>query len=147
MRRALAVLLVLIGLAAGGLAYFLEERHVLFTDGAVATTGTVVDLVDVRTESTGAPVYRAIIEFRDAQGNAHRFQSRYAGSGSPWRIGQRFDMLYRPERPERAELKHEMPGMYGALALFAVLSLGAAGFVVFRDRPGAPPAGRPGRQR
>ena len=131
------MLLVLAGLASGALAYFLEERHVLFTNGAAATTGTVVDLVDVHQERDDPPVHHAIIEFRDSEGNAHRFRSRSAGSGSPWRIGDRFDVLYRPERPERAELKHEMPGMYGAFALFAVLAIGAAVFLWFFRRPRA----------
>jgi hypothetical protein len=101
----------------------------------VATTGTVVELVDVRDDRDGAPVLRAVIQFQDREGKPHRFRSRSARSGSPWHIGDRFDVLYRPERPERAELKHEMPGMYGAFGVFAVVAVAASVFVLYVRRP------------
>jgi Protein of unknown function (DUF3592) len=136
------VLLLLAAFAAAALAYALEERHVLFTNGAVATQGTVVALADSRTDRDEPPIYHAVIEFHDREGRAHRFRSRSGGTGTRWRIGDRHDVLYRPERPQRAELKHEMPAFYGALAIFAVLAFGAAAWLFTRPRAAAGTASR-----
>lgn len=124
-------------MAAGALAYFLEERHTLFLNGAATTEGTVVGLVDLRSERDGAPVHHAIVEFRDREGRTHRFRSRSGGSGTNWRIGERYTVLYRPERPQRAELKHEMPGFIGGFGVLAVVLFAAGAFVWFFRRPRA----------
>ncbi len=131
------MLLVLGAVAAGALADFLEERHALFLYGALATEGTVIELVDLRSERDGSPVYHAIVEFQDREGRGHRFRSRRGGSGTPWRIGERYPVLYRPERPERAELKHEIPGFIGGLGVLSVVLFAGGVFAWFFRRPRA----------
>lgn len=123
-------LLIGIGLLAGaGVVYFNTSE---FVAAARPAQGTVVAL------KSGAPEVR----FRAQDGREVQFTSSVSSKPPAYSVGERVEVLYRPDRPEDAEVNSLMALWLGVIILGALgsgFSLVGAGIIFGWGRKAADP--------
>ncbi|MBA4853104.1 DUF3592 domain-containing protein [Emticicia sp. BO119] len=93
----LLFLLIGIGFLGGAIYTFISHRN--FMESAVKTTGRVINLHSNR-KGSKAPV----IEFSDANGQAHFYYHNVYTQPSAYDLGETIDLYFNPVNPEDATL-------------------------------------------
>ncbi|MFG2226633.1 DUF3592 domain-containing protein [Streptomyces sp. NPDC048644] len=99
-------------------------QHRLQREG-IRSRGLVIRHHMSRSDGDGSPVYFAVVEFVDAQGSRHAFQSGSSGvKGLP--VGGRVPVRYLPDAPETARIDLIRRRFGDVASLLAVGSLSTA---------------------
>lgn len=78
-------------------------RNLSLLDHTETAVGTVVELL--RTETVDGPIFRPVVEFVDAEGEAHRFErSVEVGQAAVPPIGRQWSVAYDPGDPSDARV-------------------------------------------
>ena len=92
--------------AAGALALalgvYLIRDQVLFSSGALQTTGTVTGFAVRRGED--GTVFAPEVEWRDPKGTSHHFTAHIASRSKMYDVGESVPVSYRPAQPGKARL-------------------------------------------
>lgn len=124
--------LIGLGLLVAALAMAMDTRD--FLGRAARAQGTVIDLVSQRS-SDNAVSYHPEVAFSDNQGSNVHFVSPSGSNPPSYHRGERVEVLYLPDEPEKARI-HDFLGTW-----FAPLLLGAIGLVFFTVGAGMIAAG------
>jgi hypothetical protein len=128
----LTYLFLLIGIGLLGGAGYIFFNTSEFVSGARKAQGTVVGL------KSGAPEVR----FQAQDGREIRFTSSVSSKPPAYSVGENVEVLYRPDRPEDAEVNAFMSLWLGVIilgALGSMFSLTAAGLIFGWGRKAADP--------
>ena len=137
-------LLALVGLAIliGSIVVFLKKRRE--TANSVMAVGVVTG--HVREAGRRGWLYYPVVQFETATRQVVSFQSSFGTSWHRQATGQRVDVLYRPEEPQKAEINSTLslwfvPGCMFVMGLaFLLLGLSmAALFILAALAAGTPP--------
>jgi len=122
--------------AAIGGWFFLDDRDL--AAGGVRTQGTVIELVESR-DSDGDYSYRPRVEFFAPDGTRHEFTGRVGSSPPSHSAGETVEVIYAPDRPDRAMIdgffdRFLVPLVFGGMgSLFAAIGGGVL-FALIRRR-------------
>ena len=110
---------------AGGIAlffaiYFAYEQW-SFASSAVETEGLVIGQIEFAGEDE-EPMYAPMVEWRDSQGTARRFQGQIGSQNPRYPVGDRVEISYDPAQPDDARLSYFWPSWMKAI-LSAILAL------------------------
>jgi hypothetical protein len=92
----------------------------------VRTTGNVIELLQSY-DDEGDLLYTPVFLFLDEQGREHRVQSKFSSSPPGYRPGQAVELIYRPGRPETADVT----SFFGLWGLAGILGMMGVGFIFF----------------
>lgn len=113
------VVFLIIGLFVFNSTILLERK------GSIAE-GRVVEMV-LNSDRDG---YRPVVEFVDARGERHQFASSFSSNPPRFKAGDKVEVLYRPDAPERARIRdwltlYLLPSIFAGLGIiFALMWLG-----------------------
>jgi hypothetical protein len=95
-----------------------------FISKAEKATGTVVEMVPARS-SKGGTTWSPVVEFTTPEGKSVRLRPSFSSSPPAYDVGEKVEVFYRPEAPEKAKLD-------GFFALYlGPIILGGVGFIFF----------------
>ncbi|MBZ5486802.1 DUF3592 domain-containing protein [Halomonas aquamarina] len=100
------------------LACFLYQQSRAFYDQAVSAEGTVIELVERRSEDS--ITYRPVVEFVTGDGTQVEFTSRVGSNPPGYAIGERVEVLFDPDNPNNARLDGFFESM-GAWLIFGAI--------------------------
>ncbi|QKK01967.1 MAG: DUF3592 domain-containing protein [Pseudomonadota bacterium] len=108
------------GLIAGG--YYWGVNHSAFKARALATKGTVVEVVsDYNSTSDGSSyTYHPVVEFETAAGKRTEFTDRSGSSPPAYSGGEQVAVLYDPDNPRKAQIDRGWLDRLPMLGLMAV---------------------------
>jgi hypothetical protein len=117
---------------AFGAFFFIDAKF--FTSGSYRATGNVVELKKVRHYSTSTSksisgyktVYYPVIRYQTEDGKTIIFTSSSGNYPSPYKNGDRVEILYDPENPQKARIKS-----FSSMWLAPVLCFGIGGIMFF----------------
>ncbi|MDY7097298.1 MAG: DUF3592 domain-containing protein [Pseudomonadota bacterium] len=110
-----------------GIAFFISDRE-YETDG-IKTTGAVVRVI---TDSDdGTTTYRPVVTFVDQTGQRHQFTSNAASSWWDYSRGDPIDVVYLPDKPEKARIDGFLGRLFLPLMFFVLGSFFALAGAVF----------------
>ncbi|PRY65813.1 uncharacterized protein DUF3592 [Vreelandella songnenensis] len=116
--------IIMVGAGLLVVAFFLYQNSQTFVDKAASTEGTVVGLMESRSEDS--ITYRPVVQYTPENGSMLEFTSS-AGSNPPnYSRGQRIEVLYDPANPANARIKSFF-SLWGAPLILA--GLGALCFI------------------
>lgn len=116
----------LIGLSLVTIAFSMYSNTHSFLDHAVTTEGTVTQLVrSYSSQNSGSSSYFPVIRFFTPDGNLVEFQSSTGSNPPSYSRGELVEVLYSPERPERAQI-NSFGSLWGG-----TLIIGGLGLVFF----------------
>ena len=103
MPRWFPVIFLAVGLAClvGAAAAHLHRLE--FEERSVRVEARVIGLVQRRSARSSSPVYAPVFRFTTRDGQVVRVTSSSASSPPAYEVGQTVQLLYDPERPQRAE--------------------------------------------
>jgi hypothetical protein len=85
-----------------GIAAYWYDRTESFLERAEKTQATVVDVEERRSE--GDLMFYPVFSFTDREGNTHEIRSSVGANPPSYAIGDRVDVYYNPDYPERNKL-------------------------------------------
>ena len=109
-------LYVALGMFALGVFFLL--RTMAFLRGAVATTGTVVDME--RYSGEHGPTYTPVVEYVRPDGLRQRFSEEGSSSRPGCAVGDTVPVKFDPENPERARIDRPLR-LWGLPAFFLLM--------------------------
>jgi hypothetical protein len=101
-RLVVALLLALACIIWGIVSY---NNNVLLAKNGVETEGVVVSIREKTGRKSGAITQYGIIEYKDAQGNSYQIEHGQTKIGNLLNVGDKFSILYLPDKPQKASLK------------------------------------------
>lgn len=106
-----------IGIAClvGGIVWGVNTKK--FVDGAVKTSGTVVEVQRRQSSSDDGPTYYPVVRFADAEGRDVTFTSSTGSNPPSHREGDRVEVLYDPRDPNDAEINSFFSLWFGPLMI------------------------------
>lgn len=112
-------------LVAGGamlaLCAWLTVRMVWFLSIAVPADGKVVAVESAgRVGHARGRSYRPVFEFRDATGETNRVRERFSSRPPLFSRGEKVRVLYDPDKPQRAHIRHFMTLWFAPLITFVL---------------------------
>lgn len=116
-------LLIGIGLLTG--AYFMYHSTSEFVRVASKAQGTVVQLA--RSRSSDSTTYAPVVRYRTEGGREVEFVSNVSSDPPAYSVGEKVEVLYRPEQPEKGEINSIFQLWFGPMLLGG---LGSAFFVI-----------------
>jgi len=140
----IGLLLVVIGLGASVGAIAIERHERRIREGAVHTTGTVVNLLKRQNGRMAGSSLAPVIRFETAAGEHVDFTAPVSGIRSPYKAGDSVPIFYHPDNPSFADVDDMMSRWAGtALAGGVSLVFLITGAYFLRTSPGSmpPPAG------
>lgn len=116
-------------------AYFLYKNTADFINNATTTEGTVVELIEVRSEDTDTSnsrnkkrysyTYKPRVEFNTKTGKLIEFMSSTSSNPPSYTKGEKVEVLYLEDKPEKAKIN-------GTTSLWlGVMIIGGLGSVFF----------------
>ncbi|HTL51091.1 MAG TPA: DUF3592 domain-containing protein [Planctomycetota bacterium] len=96
----------------------IHRRTRKFLSEATRTHGTVVDL-EVGTGGDETTYY-SVFEFTDGRGEKHRLRSGVASAPPAHKVGQKVEVLYRPNEPEKAKIESFFELWFGSTLLLII---------------------------
>jgi len=126
---ALCSVFVLIGVVWG-------VRTVAFLYGAETAPGTIVDLVEY-VDDEGSTLYRPVFSYEGAGGESHTVVSSTASSPPTVEVGDRIEVVYRPDEPGKGRIKSFVhlwliPVGFVGLGSFGAVVFAAVGWMIRR---------------
>lgn len=119
-----------IGYVVMGL-FFLLAAVVLFTAGAylyktrineaatfTKTTGTVIELREVKGNAEVGTTYKPILKYKDKNGREYIYNSANSSDPPAYDVGERVEMFYNEANPEEAFINSVWEKWTGTIALF-----------------------------
>ena len=96
-------------LAVGALfliiALLLWNKTRSFLARAQQTTGTVVELREVRDNDGGSSTWKPVVTFAAGNGRDITFAASFSSKPAPYDVGERVEVLYLPDDPQEARIK------------------------------------------
>jgi len=88
-------------------AYFLYTNTNGFLKEAISTEGTVIALLKVYSEEDSGTslTYKPLVQFIDQNGGEFEFASSHSSSPPKYSIGEKTEILYQPDSPNKAKIK------------------------------------------
>lgn len=132
------LLILAIGLAFAGLAWWAYAHQAAFAASAARAEGVVLELV--RHRGSKSSTWRPRVRF-EAEGVSHEFVDSAGSSPPAFAAGERVTVLYEPGHPEDA-MVDSWVGRYllcTILGGFATLGCLVGGVVLWTSRPRRPP--------
>ena len=126
-----------LGVMAGGVLSHRSHQHII--DNGIRTRGVVVDLIR-KTDGDGVSTYAPAVEYRDRNRRPRIFRSSTGSSPPAYSRGEEVEIVYLPDRPERALIddfsgRWFLPVFLLAFgAVFAVVGGGLAYFYIRRRK-------------
>lgn len=93
---------------------------VQFLDSAATAQGQVVEL-EAHRDSDGTTYFPQVV-FRSLDGQSHRFTSSSGANPPSYHTGEQVEVLYRPERPDKARINGFF-SLWGASLILAIMGL------------------------
>jgi hypothetical protein len=125
----------IIGLGMLTGAFFMYKNTSKFLETAVITKGTVVELVESRSDnsSNNSVMYAPVVNFIDKKGVEVKVYSSTSSNPPSYFVGEKVEVLYTPEAPQNAKIKGFFSVWGGATILgifgFILFAIGGAIFV------------------
>ncbi len=91
-----------VALLVGALALALSTRR--FIASADRSTGTVVELIQVRDKDDGSVTYKPVVEYTSKRGQRITFTSSFSSNPPSYSVGESVDVLYAPDEPNDARI-------------------------------------------
>ncbi len=118
-----------VGALIGSFLFFKNTKQ--FIDKGVTASGTVINLLrQVSEDSDGntSYMYYPEVKFQTADGKSITFQANTGSNPPSYSVGEKIDVLYLPESPNKAKIKSFVSLWLGALVFLIVgLSFGSIG--------------------
>jgi hypothetical protein len=118
-------LLLLVGLVLMSIAGWQFRQTMKLLKNGERTKARVLELVASRSRSDGT-TYRPVFGFMTKTNQAQQFTYDVSSSPPAWKVGEEADIIYNPDRPERARLI----GYWGLFIASIILAAVAAPFLV-----------------
>ncbi len=118
-------LLLLVGLVLMSIAGWQFRQTMKLLKNGKRTKARVLELVASRSRSDGT-TYRPVFGFMTKTNQAQQFTYDVSSSPPAWKVGEEADIIYNPDRPERARLI----GYWGLFIASIILAAVAAPFLV-----------------
>lgn len=116
-------LLIGMGLLIG--SFFAYQNSSSFLDAAIKTEGTVIELIASR--SKNSTTYKPLVQFTSQTGEVIEFTSPSGSSPPSYAKGEKVEILYLPEQPQKAEI-NDFFSLWGVVAI--VGGLGGIFFLI-----------------
>ena len=91
-----------IALLVGAAALVLNTRN--FIANAARTTGTVVELREVRDSDDGSITYKPVVNFTAPDGISVTFESSFSSRPAAYSVGESVEVLFAPGEPSKARI-------------------------------------------
>jgi hypothetical protein len=132
--RALSVLFLILGIALAFATYTIERHEQRLRDGAIRTTGTVVNQL----KRSGGEATIPVVRFVTADGDHVDFTATHVGR---YAIGSTVPIYYHPDNPSFADVdtwrvRWQGTALAGAMSVFSLL---IAGVLLRASRESAAP--------
>ncbi|HKU90636.1 MAG TPA: DUF3592 domain-containing protein [Steroidobacteraceae bacterium] len=121
--RGFIIIFLGIGVLMLSIAALLWNHTRSFLARAQETTGTVVELREVRDKDGGSSTWKPVVKFTTARGRNITFAESFSSSPAPYDVGEPVTVLYLPDEPEEARIRG-----FGSLWLGATI-VGGIGLV------------------
>ncbi len=114
-----------IGMLVG--AFFMYKSANEFLETSITAEGTVIDLLRSRSSSSSdnSITYKPLVEFTEKEGNRIEFSSSTSSNPPSYSVGEKVEVLYNPESPNKAKIKGFF-SIWGGVTIVGIL-----GFVFF----------------
>lgn len=105
------------------LALFVSLNTNKLINKYVESKGVVVKLIEISSKYDEFPMYKPLVQFTDSKGNTVEFTTSTSSRPSSYKVGEKVDVLYAPENPDKAEINDFfslwsgilMAGIFGAV--------------------------------
>jgi len=87
------------------IALLLWNKTRSFLAHAKETTGTVVELLEVRDKDDGSSTWKPVVRFTPSDGSDITFAASFSSKPAPYDVGDSVEVLYLPDDPHEARIK------------------------------------------
>lgn len=103
--RKFAIAFLAIGALFLIIALLLWNKTRSFLAHAQQTTGTVVELLEVRDKDDGSSTWKPVVRFTSRDGSDITFAASFSSKPAPYDVGESVEVLYLPDDPNEARIK------------------------------------------
>ncbi len=114
--RLIPWIFLIVGVIMLVLAYSIYTSTQQFLKVSVKAVGTVVEMKSVR-DSDGDLTYKPVITYKDRTGLEHTFTSSTSSNPPSYRVGDKVELLYDPQKPEQPSINTWIDLYIGVLVL------------------------------